>query len=210
MSKAEGDRVVQRMVADEGLPGVIIRPDQIFGPGDRLHFGGIVDRLRAGRGIVVGRGHNAIPLVFVSDVVQGLLLGLDHEQAVGEAFNITNDAPLTQLEFLQAIALETGANPPRLRVPYHALYTAACVAERVPVGRHTWDRPPITRLGVAFLGTDVRFSIDKARARLGYTPRVTLRDGIRRAASWDQAERAARSTVAGGDILHPEPASVTR
>ena len=78
-SKAEGDELVQRMIADEGLPAVIIRPDQIFGPGDRLHFAQIADRLRAGRAIIVGRGDNAIPLVYVTDIVQGLLLALDHE-----------------------------------------------------------------------------------------------------------------------------------
>jgi nucleoside-diphosphate-sugar epimerase len=188
LSKAEGDRLVQRMVADDGLPAVIIRPDQIFGPGDRLHFGGIADRLRAGRGIIVGRGNNTIPLVFVSDVVHGLLLALDHADAVGEAFNITNDAPLTQQEFLQAIASEIGAKPPRVRVPYHVLYAAAYAAECIPPGARTWDRPPITRFGVAFLGTNIRFSIDKARTRLGYAPQVALREGVRRAASSEHRE----------------------
>ena len=63
LSKAEGDTLVQRMIAEDGLPATIIRPDQIFGPGDRLHFGRTADRLRAGRAIVVGRGDNALPLV---------------------------------------------------------------------------------------------------------------------------------------------------
>ncbi len=81
ISKAEGDRLVQRMVAEEGLPAAIIRPGTFFGPGDRLHFGRIADRLRAGRGVIVGRGDNAVPLAYVADVVQGLLLGLDHERS---------------------------------------------------------------------------------------------------------------------------------
>jgi nucleoside-diphosphate-sugar epimerase len=200
ISKAEGDELVQRMVADAGLPAVIVRPDQIFGPGDRLHFAGIAARLRAGRSIVVGRGDNFFPLVYVSDVVQGLLLALDHEHAVGEAFNITNDAPLTQQEFLQAIASEIDAPPPRFHAPYHALYAAAWAAERVPAGKYTWNRPPLTRLGVAFLATDIRFSIDKARARLGYAPRVSLREGVRLAAAWEQAELAPRSAEPAGQL----------
>ena len=71
VTKAAGDRLVQRMIDAEHLPAVIIRPDQIFGPGDELHFGHMADRLRAGRGILVGSGNNAIPLVYVADVVQG-------------------------------------------------------------------------------------------------------------------------------------------
>lgn len=201
VSKAEGDVLVQRMVADAGLPAAIVRPDQIFGPGDRLHFASIAARLRAGRSIVVGRGDNRFPLVYVSDVVQGLLLALDHPQAVGEAFNITNDAPLTQEGFLRAIASEIGAPPPRVHAPYRALYAAAWAAERVPAGKYTWHRPPLTRLGVAFLATDIRFSIDKARTRLGYAPGVSLREGVRLAAAWEQAEIAPPSGGPVGELL---------
>jgi nucleoside-diphosphate-sugar epimerase len=45
-------------------------------------------------------------------------------------------------------------------------------------------RPPITRLGVAFFGTDSRYAIDKARRELGYRPAVTVREGVRLAATW--------------------------
>jgi nucleoside-diphosphate-sugar epimerase len=184
ITKARGDMAVQHMIAEDRLPAVILRPDQIFGPGDRLHFGRIADRLRAGRGIIVGRGDNALPLVYVTDVVQGILLALDHERAAGQAYNITNDRPLTQTQLMHAIARELGTSPPRLRVPYHALYAAGYAAERLAKVTRCSRRPPITRLGVAFYGTDNRYSIDKARRELGYAPRVALREGIRLTANW--------------------------
>jgi nucleoside-diphosphate-sugar epimerase len=190
ITKAVADALVARMIAEDGLPATILRPDQIFGPGDRLHFGRMADRIRAGTAVIVGLGDNAIPLVYVSDMVQGLLLGLDHPAAVGEAFNITNDRPLTQRELLWAIARDLGARPTRVHVPYRALYAAAWLAERVPTGRHTWARPPLTRLGVAFAGTDMRFSIRKARTRLGYAPAVSLWEGVHRTAEWHQGELA--------------------
>jgi nucleoside-diphosphate-sugar epimerase len=189
ITKAEGDRVVQRMIAEDHLPAVIIRPDQIFGPGDHLHFGAMADRLRSGRGIVVGSGDNAMPFVYVTDIVRGLLLALDHDHAVGQAYNITNDHPLTQKQLLQAIAHDVGASPPRLHIPYRALYAAGYLAERlatvVPSSRR---RPPITRLGVAFFGTDNRYAIGKASRELGYSPQVDLREGIRLAARWYQQQ----------------------
>ena len=148
ISKAAGDQLVQSMVRNDGLPAVIVRPGTFFGPGDRLHFGRIADRLRAGRGILVGRGDNALPLVYVSDVVHGLLLALDHPDAVGEAFNITNDAPLTQQEFFEAVATAVGAERPRVHVPYRPLYAAAAVAERVASWTRSSRQPPATRLGV--------------------------------------------------------------
>lgn len=199
ITKAEADKLVQRMIMDHGLPAAIIRPDQVLGPGDRMHFGRMVDRVRAGKAVIVGRGDNAIPLVYVTDVVQGLLLGVDHEGAVGEAFNIANDEPLTQRELYTAIAEELGVKPRLVSLPYRAFSAAAWLAERVPAGRYTWERPPLTRLGVAFAGSDMRFSIAKATTRLGYAPRVPLREGIRLAAAWYQGEHPAPVTPAVRD-----------
>ncbi len=184
ITKALGDVAVQRMIDDERLPAAILRPDQIFGPGDDLHFGRMADRLRAGRSVIVGSGKNLVPLVYVTDAVQALLLALDLDRAAGQVYNVTNDHRLTQRELLDAIAHDLGAPPPRLRVPYRAVYAAGYLAERVAGMLPGERRPRLTRLGVAFFGADDRYPIDKARRELGYAPQVDLRDGVRLAADW--------------------------
>jgi nucleoside-diphosphate-sugar epimerase len=198
VTKAEGDRLVQRLIVEDRLPAVVIRPDQIFGPGDHLHFGHMADRLRAGRSIVVGSGRNAMPFVYVSDAVQGLLLALDHPRAPGQAYNITNDTRLTQQELLEAIAEGIGARPPRVHVPFRLLYAAGYAMERASAVRGSSRRPPITRLGVAFFGTDNRYAIGKARGELGYAPRVPLREGVRLAATWYRQHQPRAATTAAG------------
>ena len=192
MTKAAGDLAVQRMVADEGLPATIVRPDQIFGPGDHLHFGATADRLARGRGVIVGAGDNAVPLVFVSDAVAGILLALDQDEAAGQAYNISTDSPITQRQFMDTIASEIGASTVRVHVPYRASYAMGYLAERLAFDVPSWHRPPVTRLGVAFIGTDTRFAIGKARRELGYDPQVDLLEGVRITARWylhGQAER---------------------
>jgi nucleoside-diphosphate-sugar epimerase len=184
MTKAEGDLAVQRMIADDDLPAVIIRPGTIFGPGSELNFGRIADRVKAGKWIIVGSGRNALPLVYVTDVVEGLLLALDSDQALGQAYNISNDRPLTQSELMRAIAHEIGARPPRVHVPYRALYGAAWVAERVALLTRSKGEPVVTRHGVDLFGTDNRHAIDKARRELGYEPRVELAEGVRTTGNW--------------------------
>jgi nucleoside-diphosphate-sugar epimerase len=194
VSKVLGDHLVRRMIAEDKLPAVIIRPDTIFGPGDHVHIGRMADRLRAGRSIIVGSGRNTMPFVYVTDVVQGLLLALDRQEAVGQAYNIANDQPLTQQELLCAIAEEVDARPPTIRVPYSALYAAGYVAEQAALLTHSRRKPFITRLGVGIFGADNRHSIDKARRQLGYSPAVPVREGIRRSADWyrrDQLNREA-------------------
>jgi nucleoside-diphosphate-sugar epimerase len=187
-TKAEGDKLVQRLIADEALPAVIIRPGTIFGAGDRLNFGRIADRLRSRRWVTVGSGRNALPLVYVTDVVQGLLLAHDSERAVGQAYNITNDEPLTQDEAWHAIAESIGARPPRIHVPLALLRGVAYAAERV-AARDYGSEPLITRHGVMLFGGDNRHSIEKARRQLDYVPLVPLREGIRLAAAWYSGAR---------------------
>ena len=104
LTKAQGDMLVQRLIDEEDLPAVIIRPGTLIGPGDRLNFGRMADRVRGGKGIIIGSGNNAVPLVYVTDMVQGLLLAMDNEHAVGQAYNIGNDLMITQKVFLVTIA----------------------------------------------------------------------------------------------------------
>jgi nucleoside-diphosphate-sugar epimerase len=198
VTKAAADVLVQRLVSGAGLPAVIVRPDQIFGPGDRMHFGRMADRLQARRGIVVGAGDNAMPFVYISDAVQGLLLALDHQAAVGQTYNITNDRPLTQEQMLSAIAAGVGAPPARLHHPNRTLYAAGYVAERLATLSPSRRRPPLTRLGVAFFGTDNRYAIDKARDELGYQPCVPLPEGVRLAAAWYQHDRTRQAHALAG------------
>jgi nucleoside-diphosphate-sugar epimerase len=199
ITKACGDMAVQRMIAEDQLPAVIIRPGTIFGPGDRLNFGRTADRLRTGRRVIVGSGNNVVPLVYVTDVIQGLILALDHDDAVGQAYNITNDRPLTQRQFLEATASEIGQSAPRLHIPYRALYAVAYAAERFAMLSRSPRDPLVTRHGVALFGTDNRHAIDKARRELGYKPRMDLREGVRLAALWyrerDRLDSAPLSAV---------------
>ena len=199
ITKTEGDQLVQRMITEEQLSAVIVRPGTFFGPGDRLHFGRLADRLRAGKGVIVGRGDNALPFVYVTDVVQGLLLALTDDRALGHAYNITSDRPLTQAELLAAIAGAIGVDPPRRHLPYRPLYAAGWAAERIQPPTRSRRQPVVTRLGVKLFGTDNRHAIDKARRELGFTPRVDLTDGVRQAADWylgQGRERLASSPMA--------------
>src|SRR5260370_20411990 len=66
ITKAQGDLLVQRMIIRDHLPAAIVRPGTIFGPGDRLNFGRMADKLCRGMALVIGSGRNALPLVYVT------------------------------------------------------------------------------------------------------------------------------------------------
>src|SRR5713226_101518 len=185
ITKAEGDRLIRRLMLKSDMETVIIRPGTFFGPGDRLHYGRIAQRMKNGKGVIIGGGDNALPFCYVTDVVQGFLLAAYHEKAPGNVYNISNDRPLTQQEMFEAIADDTGGKHPTRRLPYLPLYYGGIVAEKV--AHMTRTRPLVTRLGVMMFGTDNRHSVEKARSELGYEPRVDIREGIRLAAAWFNA-----------------------
>jgi nucleoside-diphosphate-sugar epimerase len=146
----------------------------------------MADRVRAGKGVMIGRGDNALPLFSIADMVQGLLLALDCPQAQGRVYNIGTDQPLTQAGYLALIAEELGLPAPRRRVPYAALYAAAYLAERVATASNGRIPPFLTRHGVKLYGADNRMSIEKARRELGYSPAVPVASAVRAACLWYQ------------------------
>jgi nucleoside-diphosphate-sugar epimerase len=185
LTKAEGDRLIRRLMINSGMETVILRPGTFFGPGDRLHFGRIAQRMKKGKGVIIGRGDNALPFCYVTDIVQGFLLAAYHEKTPGNVYNISNDHPLTQQELFNAIADEVSGKRPTRHLPYMPIYYGSVAAEKVSKITHT--RPIVTRLGVMMIGTDNKHSVEKARRELGYEPKIDIREGINLAAEWFNA-----------------------
>src|SRR2546421_3086351 len=183
LTKSEGDRLMRRLMLNGAVETVILRPGTFFGPGDRLHFGRMAQKMKDGKGVIIGRGDNALPFCYVTDVVQGFMLAAYHEKAPGNVYNITNDRPLTQQEIFDAIADEIGAKHITRHLPYLPIYYGAYVAERI-VAPLTHTKPIVTQLGAMMFGSDNMHSVEKARCELGFEPKVELREGIKLAAEW--------------------------
>ena len=178
--------MMRRLMIDSGVETVILRPGTFFGPGDRLHFGRMAQKMKDGKGLIIGKGDKALPFCYVTDVVQGFMLAAYHENAPGNVYNITNDQPLTQQEMFNAIADAVGGKRPWLHLPYLPIYYGSIVAERV-VAPVTRTKPVVTELGALMFGSDNRHSVEKARRELGFEPKVDLREGILLAAEWFNA-----------------------
>ena len=183
LSKTEGERLIRRLMLESHVETVILRPGTFFGPYDRLHFGRMAQKTKEGRALILGKGDNALPFCYVTDIVQGFLLAAYHKSAPGNIYNISNDRPLTQREIYNEIADAVGGKRPQFHLPYVPVHYGSIVAERV-LARLTGIKPPVTELGALMFGSDNRHSIDKARRELGYEPQVDLRAGIQLAASW--------------------------
>ena len=109
-TKVAGERMLQRMIRDEGAPVTIVRPGWIYGPRDTASFARIAGMIGQRRMIMVGSGQNHLPLIHVRDVAEGLVLACAAGQAAGRTYLLVNDQPVTQrarlLEVLRVAAVE--------------------------------------------------------------------------------------------------------
>jgi 2-alkyl-3-oxoalkanoate reductase len=183
-SKLAGERLLARMIREEGAPVTIVRPGWIYGPGDSSSFARVARRVEQGKMVTLGWGANHLPVIYVRDVAEGILLAAKSPQAEGRSYLLVNDEPVTQRDFLETLAAELGTPPPARRVPYRLGLMLGVLAEAKGRLARSQEPPPVTRYGVQLLGGENRFVIDRARRELGFSPKVSLAEGVRRSVEW--------------------------
>jgi nucleoside-diphosphate-sugar epimerase len=147
LSKQEGEA----LLAQSGLPWVVLRPSHVYGPGG-WYLEELVPRLRQpGRFCVIGRGDNLWDVVHVDDVAAACVLAVERAPS-GSLFHCVDDAPITFYDFMALTADTLGLGSPR-RVP-------AAVA-RLAAGRHA----------VTAVVRSARSSNAKLKQELGWAPR---------------------------------------
>jgi 2'-hydroxyisoflavone reductase len=146
-NKASTERLLFRMHRQNGFPVVTFRPPFIYGPGNPFYREQFFwDRKRLGRPVIVpGDGHRLMQFVYVNDLVTAMVCSLTEPRAVGEAFNIGDSKPLTQVEVVEKLAKAAGIEPSIVRVPRDAIQQAGGSAMEEPYyfGQY-FDMPPIT------------------------------------------------------------------
>jgi nucleoside-diphosphate-sugar epimerase len=145
--KATTERLLFRMHAQTGLPLVTFRPPFVYGPGNPFYREQFFwDRLRAGRSIIIpGDGHRLMQFVYVNDLVAAMVRSMEEPRAVGEAFNIGDAKPITQVELVEKLARAANVEPVLARVPRDSIQQAGGNAMEEPFyfGEY-FDLPPIT------------------------------------------------------------------
>lgn len=173
-----------REFALAGLPVVIVRPEFVYGPGDR-HVMGLFGAVQRGVFFYIGGGHNHCHPTYVDDAVAGILACLRRGRA-GQIYQVAGPRSVSFRELAGTIAAELGVRPPRWSLPRSLAALGAAGLE--VVGKITGRSIPLSRTGVAFFSEDRRFTIAKAQRELDYHPRVELQEGIRRTVAWYRDE----------------------
>lgn len=172
------------------MPIVVVRPHIVWGPGDTQLVARVVDRARSGRLPLLGHGAALIDTTYVTNAADAIGAAVDRAPDVhGEAFVISNGEPRPVGDLLADICAAAGVGAPKLRVPAALARAAGGAVEAFWRIRPGADEPPMTRFLAEQLSTAHWFDQRRTRDALGWTPRVSIDEGIGELAAFYAAEK---------------------
>jgi nucleoside-diphosphate-sugar epimerase len=181
-SKAEGERVCQEFIA-RGMDVVIVRPTSVYGPGDTRGWLKLYRMAASGWFLMVGSGRTLNHPVYVENLVDVFELVAENPAAKGRVYLAADEEPVTLNELVEKVGAAVGSDVRIIRFPWYEIaWLAATVIETV--SKAIGIKPPVFRRRLSWFKTNRAFRIDRAKAELGYRPRVSLVEGLARTAYW--------------------------
>jgi nucleoside-diphosphate-sugar epimerase len=179
-SKVEAAAPVASACSASGIERVVVRPAGVYGPSDR-RFLKLFRAVRGGWFVMVGSGRVLYHLTFEDDVADGIVRAGETPGVDSRAFILAGPEAVPLRSLVETLADVLGVRPPRLRVPVWPVRAAAIACELAcrPLG----IEPPLYRRRVDFFVKDRAFDTRAARVALGFSPKVSLREGLERTAA---------------------------
>lgn len=184
-SKIAAEQVTLQAHVAGDVGATIIRPGDVYGPRSRGWTVLPVMMIRSGQMLLPAGGHGQIGPVYVDNLVDGVMLAGDSDDAVGEIFTIADGITVEIGDFFANYARMLGKPRPRT-LPTPVARTIAAAGGRIEkaLGRDT----EMSAGSVDYLAKRGGYSIAKARRVLGYEPKVGLDEGMRRSEEWLRSE----------------------
>jgi nucleoside-diphosphate-sugar epimerase len=177
-SKLKGEGALKRY--NKKIPITIVRPCAVYGPGEKdiLNF---FKCIKMGFMPLLGGKKRYVVLGHVKDIVNGTILAAESKYSF-ETFFLAGDSIHTWEEIGEIISKVLGKKSKQFTIPYALLNLGAYISELF-LGLFKIG-PTFNRQKLREIRQDWICDIKKAKKLLGYTPTVTLEDGMKEAASW--------------------------
>ncbi len=180
-TKIAAEKAVWIAHQEAGLPVVVIRPTNVYGPYSNAWTIRPIKLINSGQMMLINGGTGLCNYVYIDNLLDATLAATKRDPSVGQVYLITDGIAVTWKEFFGYYA-EMAGKPEIRSVPEWLAKTIALGMEMT--SKLTGKPPKITREAVGFLTRQARFSIEKARRELGYQPRISLEEGMKLTEQW--------------------------
>ena len=184
-TKAIAEQLVVKAARNK-LKTIILRPHKIWGPGDNQ----ILTRLvaRAHKLKQIGHGNNLIDVTYIDDAADAHILAADklkaHPGLSGNIYFISQGEPVLAWYMVNEFLKAAGCSPVKKSVPFRIAWVTGALLEVIYKVLHLSKEPYITRFLVETVSQSNWFTIDAAKRDLGYTPQISIDEGLRRLEEW--------------------------
>ena len=178
ISKYEAEQALWDVAAGSAMEVVIVRPPLVYGPGVKANFLNMMRWVYCGLPLPLGAIHNQRSLVALDNLVDFLMVCMTHPAAANQIFLVSDGEDLSTTELLVRIAAALGKPSRLLPVPDWMLGAVASL-----VGKEQF---------VQRLCGSLRVDTAKAKTLLGWSPPLSVDEGVRRVAADFLAKKGSR------------------
>jgi predicted dehydrogenase/nucleoside-diphosphate-sugar epimerase len=175
-TKLVAEQLVNEAIRTQALPAVIVRPGMILGrrwPTAVPSGTFVVGR----QWIVMGSGDLPLPLVYIDDVVDALILAAHGDNIVGSTIHVVDEHTVSQKDYIDRLQ-RFQPNPPRVRYVPGVLLLGLAAA--MAVLARLLGRKGVTTYQMRSLQPLSRFDASTAKRLLQWSPRVGVAEGLKR------------------------------
>lgn len=185
-TKYEAEPIVQEYF-EKGMNTVILRPAAIYGPGDPERFQMIFKRVSKGMFPMFGDGRTYYHPLYIDNLIDACMLAMEEGKGVGEAYLIADEEYLEIKEIVKKTAEALGV---KVKIPHFPILPIVWVGHICEkICKPFKISPFIFPRRVDWYRQNRAFSIEKAKRDLGYAPKVSIAEGLRRTGEWYRKEK---------------------
>jgi nucleoside-diphosphate-sugar epimerase len=182
-SKLEAEKTILRLIKEDGaVATVVLRPATIYGPRGPVFTPLIGISLFDAVFVILGKSGMKLPLVYIDNLIDAIIVSLEHEKAPGQIFNVIDDDKVTKWGYLSK--LKEGLFPKAMRLPFPYWFIYSAVWFQEIVFRMMHRNPVLTRYRLSSATTDIGFSNAKIKRELGWIPRIPFDEGLAKTFAW--------------------------
>jgi nucleoside-diphosphate-sugar epimerase len=172
-----------------GLEVLALRPRFVTGAGDVSIFPRLLQMQRKRRLAIIGNGLNKVDFTSVQNLNEALLSALfADEQALGQAYNISNGHPLPLWDVVNYVMRQMQLPQVTRYRSFGLAYSLAAVNEGACMLWPGRPQPTLSRLGMQVMSKDFTLDINRARQLLDYRPTVSLWTALDEFCGWWKAQ----------------------
>jgi predicted dehydrogenase/nucleoside-diphosphate-sugar epimerase len=199
-SKTAAEKIVRDAVRGRHLRAVLLRPGRVFGPGMTLLTPEVARKI-GNSFVILGDGTRELPLVYVEDVIDAIVLAAETSEFDGSVFHIVDRTHITQNQVVHYYSSKNAKKAKVIHVPVAVAYSLALGLELLS---KILRRPvPLSIYRVRSALARMKFDCSRAENDLGWRPRVGVASGLQETMA---AERANSSNNVLGQVQESCPA----